>query len=291
MRSESFGNAILATVLLASLAACDGRRQEAGHEVESPRIVIFAPGLTTIVFDMGLGNHVAGVDQHSRPPEGWNLPVVGNALSVRVEPVLAAKPDVLLVNMDPKQFEPITLVDPSVRVEHFDLKSLEDVALAMERIARIVREPEIGRRAAAEFRSKLEQVRRRAAGKPRPRVTYVVGYDFPLAPGRGDFIDDMIRIAGGENVMAAHHEGWKKPSIELIVDLDPRVIICQCPRQKASEALAYWRALEIPKGGQPRRVHVVTDPLWTQPSGRLADFAQELLELLHPELATRKGKP
>jgi ABC-type hemin transport system substrate-binding protein len=285
--SRSFLGLGLFACLALLPAGCDRAFPE--REVPSPRLVVFAPGLTSILFDMGLGAHVVGVDAYSRTPPGEARPVVGSAMSVRVEPILAVRPDVVLVNLDPSQFEPILRFDPHVRIEHFDLFVLEDIARAMERIGRITEKPEVGQGAAASFRDKLRRVRERTAALPRVRVMFVVGHDPPFGPGREDFVDELIAVAGGENVLASAQRGWKRVAVESVIALDPRVIVCQADPGREATSRSYWEAIEVPGGGAPRRIVIVADPRWTQPSGYLADLASTLAEIIHP--ASTAGAP
>jgi iron complex transport system substrate-binding protein len=277
-------------VLLALAAGCEDRTPAPPTGPE-PRIITLAPALTTMAFDMGLGDHVVGVDQYSTLPPGESRPVVGSALSVRIEPILAVDPDVVLVNMQLHQFEPIVRADPGVRIEHFDLLRLADIARALRRIGAIVEQPELGRRHAARFESKLADVRERTEPLPRVAVMVVIGYVQPLMVGRGDFMHEMVELAGGRNVLADRVTGWKPVPLEMVIEADPRVIVCQAPPDQAAEARAYWRGLEVPDHGAPRRVEVVTDPRWTIPAPHLAAFTEELAAMLHPSVAANGAGP
>jgi ABC-type Fe3+-hydroxamate transport system substrate-binding protein len=244
-----------------------------------------------MAFDLGFGDHVVGVDQYSRLPPGVERPVVGSAVTVRVEPILAVKPDLLLVNMDPRQFEPVVRVAPEVRIEHFDLFLLEDIAAAAERMARLVGKSEVGKEAARSFRDALSGVRNSVAGLPRPPVLFVLGFRNPLGPGSGDFIDEMITLAGGQNVLSSRHSGWKKVTLEEVVALDPQLIICQSDEAERADARRYWGSIEVPEGSPRRRIVVLTDSRWTLPALHLADCAEELAVMIHPEVGTAEGKP
>lgn len=272
-------------------AACRDSDDRGGQTASSPRLVIFAPALTSMAFDLGFGDHVVGVDQYSRLPPGVERPVVGSAVAVRVEPILAVRPDLLLVNMDPQQFEPVIRLAPQIRIEHFDLFLLEDIAAAAERMARLVGKPEAGKEAAESFRAALRDVRQVIGGLPRPRVLFVLGFRNPLGPGSGDFIDEMIALAGGRNVLASRHSGWKKVTLEEVVALDPQLIICQSDEGERDDAGLYWKSIEVPEESPPRRIVVLTDPRWTLPALHLSDCARELAGIIHPEIETVEGKP
>jgi iron complex transport system substrate-binding protein len=192
-------------------------------------------------------------------------------------------PEVLLVQMASENFEAVRSIKPDLRIEHFEIETLADVSAAVERVAKIAGRADLGAAASKEFEAKLDVVRVRTAGLARPRVLFVLGYENPSSPGKGTFIDDMIGIAGGTNVLAADRSGWLNPGLETIVRLAPEIIICQCKPSRKEETLAYWNTLGNPERW-PRRVVAVTDPDWTFPAAHLADYAAEMAVMIHPEL-------
>lgn len=270
------------TLMLVALPACRNRDPET--ETPHPRLVTFSPALTRITFNMGLGAHVVGVTTFCRVPEGSTRPpVVGSNLSVRVEPILAVRPDVVLVQMEAKHFEPLRRMKPDIRIEHFRIETLADIASAMERIGKLVGKPKLGLQQGRLFRQRLEALRRQTEKLPRRRVMFVMGYQNPSGPGKGTFMDEMIDLAGGVNVLAERFDSWKRPGLEAVIKLAPELIICQCKPGDEAEAVAYWKALKFPNNSV-KRVVTVTDDDWTVPAGHLAEYAERLAGFIHPEL-------
>lgn len=271
-----------AGIALAMCAA--GCRQEVPESnAPHPRMVTFSPALTRIVFDMGFGDHVVGVTTYCRPPKGEKRTIVGDNLNVRVEPILAVKPDMMLVQMELKYFEPLRRVNPDVHIEHFTIEKLEDIGAAMERIGTLVGEPETGRAKKQEFLDRLETLRKRTEKLERVPTLFVLGYQNPSGPGRETFIDEMITLAGGRNVLAEQYKGWATPSLETVVRTSPAVIICQTNVSEEPEAAAYWKALRL-GSKNAQRVITVTDDDWTLPADHLADYVGQMAEFIHPEL-------
>ena len=82
----------------------------------------------------------------------------------------------------------------------------------------------------------------RRAGRPRPRVFYVVFNDPPMTAGPGTFIAQLIGVAGAESVFPDVRQPWPTVSMEEIVRRDPDVVVV--PRDVApGAALAELRAL------------------------------------------------
>jgi iron complex transport system substrate-binding protein len=255
--------------------------------VPSPRVVTFSPALTKIVFDLGLGNHVVGVTSFCRLPSNETRQVVGNALAVRTEPILAVEPELLLVQMELKHFEPLMRLRPNLRMEHFEIETLADVAAAIERIGTLLGREELCGRSSRAFRDRLITTQAEIANLPKRSVLFVSGYTEPLAAGKGTFLDEMISCAGGENVLAERFDGWQRPSLEGIIESSPDVIFSLCEPGQEQEAKVYWSELVIP-GSPGRAVFTLSDPNWTLPAAHLAEYTARLAQLIHPELISEQ---
>jgi len=270
------------TVILALVVLASGCSRDVPAEAPYPRLVTFSPALTKLVFDMGLGTHVVGVTGYCRPPEGEVRPIVGDNLNVRAEPLLAVRPDVLLVQMELRHFAAVRKIRPDLTIEHFTIETLTDIARAMARIGQLTGNPDLGLEHKKAFLDRLEALRTRTESLPKSRVCFLMGYRNPSGPGKGTFIDQMITLAGGANVLAERFEGWRSPGLETIMKLAPELIICQCKPGQEDTAADYWRSLQYTDGQVPRVV-TVTDDDWTLPAGHLAEYAERLAGFIHPE--------
>ena len=259
---------------------------------DGPRIVSFSPAITRILFDMGLGGQVVAVTRFCQPPGGVERPRVGDAFNISTDAILAVRPDVIFAQTSPAKFEGVRASRPDVKVVRLPLERLSDVPAAAARIGEVVGRPDLAAACRAAFDAKVEIVRKRVAGRRRPRVLFVMGTDRPTAAGGGNFVHDLIELAGGVNV-GAEIPGttrWRRTHIDAIARVAPDVVICQSlARGSAAAARAYWlqwRDLPASAGG---RVYVVTEPDWSIPSTRLPDLALRLAELIHSPAAAPSG--
>jgi iron complex transport system substrate-binding protein len=128
-----------------------------------------------------------------------------------------------------------------------------------------------------------EEVRAAVAGLP-AASTFLEIYSEPLmTAGEGTFIDDMITIAGGENIGAAAGSGFPNFSTEVLVKVDPAVYIADSGSMSEpgdiSERPGFAELTAVKQG----RVYVIDDNLIARPGPRLADGLRRLLEYIHPE--------
>ena len=89
--------AALAALLMMMAAGC--HRAPAGGAAEVRRIVSLAPSTTEILYALGVGDRLVGVDQYSDwPPAAKKVPRVGSDLSPSVERIVALRPDVVFLS-------------------------------------------------------------------------------------------------------------------------------------------------------------------------------------------------
>ncbi len=246
-----------------------------------PRLASMSPALTEMLFSMGLGAQVVGVTRYCQLPAGEQRPLLGDAISVSAEAILAVEPDLLLIQSDAARFEPVEQLDPELQVEHFSIETLADISSALRRAATLAGQPALGEQAAQDFEAGLQAVRRRVAQQAPPSVLFVTGSDKPGTAGQGTFIHELIELAGGTNA-AASYEGWATLNLEYALAAQPEVLLCWTVPDVAQQDLARWQALEDLPAARSGRVHVVTEPSWTLPTPGLLLHAQQLAAMLHP---------
>lgn len=283
---------IAACLLIAVGCTLAGCRDDAPatKQTPSPRIVSYSPAITDMLYDMGLGAHVVGVTNYCRPPASFSPAVVGDRSRVSAEAIMAVEPDVIIIQQNPDDFGAVRRHRPNLRIEHLRIETLGDIASSVERIGRIVSRPGLGQQHRQAFERKLDAIRVRVAGRARPKVLFVGGFDRPFTGGKETFIDEMIRVAGGTNAAAERgYEGWKTLNRENILAMAPEVLVCQVDEAQRPGARAYWQSMGDLSAVRDGRVFIVTDSRWTIPSLRSAAFAAKLCDMIHPPAADSEG--
>jgi iron complex transport system substrate-binding protein len=246
-------------------------------------LATFSPALTTLVVDMGLGEHIIGVTSQETVPLPGRA-ILGDVMNVSTEAILAARPDILLVQMADKNFSAVQSSNREIKVEHFDIETLDDIGLAMERIAHLVGRDEVSCRAKALFWDRLGRVAAKVAGRPRPKVLFVIGYQDNISTvGGNTFVGQMIQAAGGQNV-AAGMSGWIGTNRDYVLSKAPDVVVCWTDPGQEAAAKAHWSSLPGLPAAAAGRVYAVSDRYWTIPTGRTAALVESLAEMIHPEL-------
>ncbi len=265
----------------------------AGAPANPSRIVSTAPSLTEILFALGLGPRVAGVTEFCLyPPEAAAKPKIGTFLQPSLERILALKPDLVLTITNPVDLTG-KLRRAGLSVEEFDDSTTADVFASLDRIGRITSRQSEAARLAGSIRSDFAAVRAAAASLPRRRVLFLVGrapstFQDMYAAGPGTFIDELLALCGGVNVLSRAPQPYPKVGLEQILTLDPDVILdmgnldhaAGRPLQPESEVLALWRQYPQLRAVSNRRVHVVAGEFYIRPGPRMGQAARAYFRLL-----------
>lgn len=261
------------------------------------RLISTAPSITELLYALGLGDRIVGVDRFSRyPPEASQKTLIGDYAAPNLEMIAALKPTLVLIPVNPVQLRQ--------RLEALHLNVLE---LDQEGLTKMFNSfQQVGDATGASVRAKqltdstkrqLETIRARASKAKPTKVMFVVGrapngLDGLMAVGHGSYLNEIIEIAGGINIFSDAKAGYVKISLEEVLARNPDVIIDMGDMSdtvKVTEAQkqsvgALWNRMGSIQAVRARRVHAVASDIFVVPGPRVVDAANEFLRMLHPEL-------
>lgn len=277
----------------APIVASDGLDRQIELAEPAQRIVSLAPAITETLFAVGAGSQVVGRDTFSNyPAEAASLPDIGGGFGeLNTEVILSLKPDLVFASF---------LTPPE------QIKALEDLGLEVfvvsnpaefgelfqniQTIANLTGHTEQASQLVTDLEGRLEKVTKTAAqATEHPLVFYEIDSTDPKAPwtpGPGSYIDQLITLAGGENLGSRLSSEWAQISLEELLAQDPAIILIGdadyagvTPDQV--RARAGWDSLSAV---QNDRMYPINDDLVSRPGPRMIDGLEQLARLIHPEL-------
>jgi len=269
----------------------------AGAAANAPtRIVSTAPSLTEILFALGLGERVVGVTTYCNyPEEARRVPRIGTYIQPNLETIVSLRPDLVVIESNPIRLRE-RLEGLGLRVMELDQRTVSDIFRAIERLGQASGVAEQARALEARIRAEFEEVERRVTGRPRRRTAFIVGrtpgaLEGLIAVGSASYLNELIRLAGGENIFGAVAAPYPRVSLEEILARDPQVIIDMGEMGRASglseaearRVVELWNRYGSITAVRERRVHAVTADLYVVPGPRMGQAARELARMLHPE--------
>lgn len=225
----------------AAVSAVDDSGATVTLALPAQRIISLAPHLTEQLFAVGAGARIVGTTEYSDyPPQARSIPRVARAHSVDLERLAALKPDLVVLwgsGFPPATAESIRRLGVPLFIS--EPRSLDAIATSIERLALLSGGD--GRAAAADYRTRIDALRARHAGKAPVRVFYQIWADPLMTLSGAHVISEAIVLCGGRNVFADLAPLAPQVSVEAVLAARPEIIITAEPDARPSGALDTWK--------------------------------------------------
>jgi iron complex transport system substrate-binding protein len=275
------------------LTITDSNDRKVTIAAQPQKIVSLSPSDTEIVYALGQGAKLVAVDQFSDyPPEAKSvLNIGGSRGNFNFEKIVALAPDLVLAAGPTaadtiKKLEDLKLTVVVISSRKTTLDSIMgDIKLA----GSILGVPAQARQLTEAMQQRLDVLKTRvAAAKARPRVYWELdgtNASKPYTVGAGNFVHDLITLAGGENVFSGLSASFSQVGAETVVAANPEVIILSDAAYGISpesvKARSGWDVISAVKNG---KVFPIDDNLVSRPGPRIVEGLEAAARLIHPEL-------
>ncbi|MFO8109728.1 MAG: ABC transporter substrate-binding protein [Thermoplasmata archaeon] len=263
------------------ISVVDARGIEVTLDSPPERIVSYMPSNTEILFHIGVGDLVVGVDDHSNyPPEVDNLPKVGD-LEPDIEHILYLEPDLVVTAFYNNQLIE-SMEYHGIPVFATGATTYDDIFEDMRMLGHICGISETAEQMASQLEDEFHEETKDTRNVPydeRPSVLYITGtWEGINTVGNGTFIHTLLDNAGFENI-AADKAGWLTYNEEEVVAQDPDVIITtEGMKGVLSDFIEKdsWQGVTAVELDQ---VYYVEDDLVSRPGPRAIEGQENLVEL------------
>ncbi len=269
-----------------------GAGERGGSPARGPqRVICMSPAVTEIVYALGQGERVAGISNYSSyPPEAREKPRCGGFFNPNLERILALRPDLIIAQGRAEKVLEFAS-ERGLEVLRVEFEDLESVFVATRNIGRVLLAEEEAELLCADVRLQLAEVKLQVKDKPRPRTFVVVAREPGSlrglqTVGPGSFLNDLLELAGGENVFSDMSRSYATVSKETLIQRQPEVIV-ELHGEGILEPADVDRILEIwdAMPGLPAvrngRVYAVGSTFALIPGPRMAELAKKLAAILH----------
>ncbi len=258
------------------------------------RVISTSPAITEIIFALGAGDQVVGVtDFCSYPEQACRLPSIGGPLNPSTETWITLKPDLIIIQEDSEVIQKNAKIFeiPSLTVS---VNNLNNILNSIQIIADSLHMPQAGHQLAIKIKTKIEGYRTHLKRiKPRQVLMLLSDTNDPsrdlYAVGRDTFLNELLTIAGGENVLPDTMARYPKVSKEYIIAKSPEIIIEVGPKSNLSkeEALARkktWGKFSTLRAVKDDKLYFISADYILIPGPRLLNILDDFTRTIHPEL-------
>lgn len=278
-----------ATEIIAALGAWD-RLAGVSHECDYPPEALHLPRVTASAIDASAG--ARDVDQAVRQAVASGTPI----FSLDEPRIRALQPSVIVTQglcevcaISEGDVHRIAASLPTpATVVSLGARTLDDVLSSITTLAQILGAEDEGAELVAGLRARMRRVHEtlKGARAPRPRVA-VVEWTAPVFAA-GHWVPDMVRRAGGIDVLATSGEHSRARTLSKVRDADPEVIVfapCGYALERARDEAVLTLARDEWAWARDRRVAVMDGNAYTsRPGPRLIDGIEILARLFNPTL-------
>ncbi|MCU1340119.1 MAG: Vitamin transporter, B12-binding component BtuF [Bryobacterales bacterium] len=260
------------------------------------RIVSTAPSITELLYALGLGDRVVGVDRFSRyPAEAQRKQKIGDYANPNLEVIAALRPDLVIIPTNPVRLAE-RLRTLRLKVLEIDQESIAKLYDSFRIIGQETGATAQAAKLTSTVREQLEAIRARAAPLKRTRMMFVVGrtpnrLDGLIVVGQASYLNEIIALAGGENVFRDAVAAYPAVSLEEVLARNPDVIVdmgdmadtAGVTEEHKREVASLWERLSSVAAVKQHRVQAVASDIYVVPGPRVVDAAKAFFEMLHPE--------
>lgn len=266
-------------------------------EPTSPqRIISIAPSITESLFALGLGDRVIAVtDYCDYPSEVTTLPKVGGFIDPNLEAILALQPDlVILLDNQVRAIEQLHRLN--IKTLTVRNETIANIKNTLIRIGQHTGHVEQAQQLVTDMEQKIAFINSKIEGLNRPKVMVTIGHSLAeeqvktlYISGQHDFYNDLINLAGGQNVYQSKTPRVPSLTLEGVLTLNPDIIIDVFPEADDHNAdLAKvrqkWLNLSYVNAVQHNQIHIIEQNYATIPGPRLMLLLDQFAHIIHPEI-------
>lgn len=272
------------------LTVTDSTGAEFTFETAPQRIVSLAPSETEGLFALGLDEQIVGVSDNDDYPEAVKDKPRMGGFQVNVEAVIAAKPDLVLVVgslIDPGTVKSLT--DLGVKVYQSNPNTLDETLAHIRAVGEITDRQKEAEEVVGQMEKERDLVLNAVKSlTPDQRKKVYIEFSPGWTVGKGEFMDELITLAGGENV-ASDLEGWNEINEENIIKANPDVIlfggnVLYEDNKTIGEMIKARGGWDQITAVKEDRVIGLDDNLLSRPGPRVTQGLIEIAKAIYPEL-------
>ena len=253
------------------------------------RLISLSPAVTEILFALGLKDEiVADTTFCDYPEEAKLLPKIGTFSEPNIEKIVSLKPDIIFTTGLEQAPAILRLKSAGFKVIVSDPKNIPELLESIMEIARAAGREAQAKILLARMRERISGVRSKVEKIPkekRPKVFIEIWHDPIMTAGPGSLVDELLKLAGVENIAYDAPLAYSRFSVETIIQRDPDIIILGYMTKEndpdpVSERLG-WKNIKAVRN--KRIIKDINPDIMLRPSPRIVEGLEEIYRHIYNE--------
>ncbi|KFD80627.1 periplasmic binding family protein [Vibrio paracholerae] len=227
-----------------------------------------------------MGDKLVAVSEYSDyPPQALELERVANHQTINIEKILTLKPDLIIAwpaGNPPRELAKLRQL--GFTIYDSQTKTLDEIANNIEALSHYSANPDVGQKAARDFRQRLQDLRTQYASNQPIRYFYQLSEKPIITLAQGHWPSEVFSLCGGVNIFADSEVPYPQVSIEQVLVKQPQVIFT------SEHAIAnghMWRAWQAELSAvQNNQVWALNADWLNRPTPRTLDAVEQVCTYL-----------
>jgi len=273
------------------LVVSDRMQREVRFSSTPQRIISLTPATTELMFAIGAGSQLVGVTANCNyPVEASALARVGGGTleSLSRETIVSLRPDLVLCKWDNHQ--PLMTMLDQFKISSLAIGSetLDEFFVEATMLGRVTGHVAEAEKLVTNMKQRLDALTARVKLIPesRRRTVFYEVWDEPLmTAGPGSFIDEVLRLAGMQNIFNDAISSYPSVSDEVVVSRNPDVILSPSTHasQVSVEKMLQRQGWSEVKAMKEKQVFIVDGDQISRCGPRLLDALEEMIRVVYPD--------
>jgi iron complex transport system substrate-binding protein len=285
---------ILSVVLLLSFISAHLVWAGSKDTKSANRIISTTPSITETLFKLGLKDRVIAVTDFCKFPKvACQLPSIGGMLNPNMETVVSLTPD-LIIHQSGNQRLSNNAKSMEIQTLAVDMGNLWEIFETIKILGTALDCQEQANKLTLHLNEGIAYYQERLKGLPKKEVLLLLGDSNDpardlYAAGPGTFLNELLNLSGGNNIVRDSPARYPKLSKEYIIEKSPEIIIEAGPKSNLSQneidlRIKEWNRFPTIQAVKNEQIHFIGADYILIPGPRLLKIIERFSKAIHPDL-------
>ena len=215
-------------------------------------------------------------------------------LNPDIEKIVSLAPDLIILQSDSATVEKNI---NSLGIPTFSIKvrTISDIFDSINRLGKELNCQEAAEKLVLLLKDKINAFKLKLVGQLPKKVLLLLGdssdpaHDL-YAVGPGTFLNELLILSGGENILKNSKAQYPKLSKEYIIEQSPEIIIEAGPKSNLSQKeidykVERWNRFPTIQAVRDKRIYFIGADYILIPGPRLVNILENFIQVIHPDLS------